>query len=163
MYVKFGYLGGYNLVFAAFQTNGTGRGIEQQPLTEVRPTGYYQGIPSTDLESGDAVLVYISESVLWEDVPTYILTEEYIYYEGDRVHWEGEWVFSFDDLISESITWVGDPIGAGEYRIETLESSIDGLTTQQGTVTNVYNEVTANGEPQVLTSLGTIGVAGGDC
>ena len=163
MYVKFGYLRGYNLVFAAFQPHSTGRGIEQQPLTEVRPTGYYQGEPLTDLESGDAVLVYVRESVLWEDVPTYILTEDFIYYEGEKVYYEGEFVFSFDDFISESVTWVGDPIGADEYRIEAIESAIDDLTEQQGTVTNVYNEVTADGRPQVLTSLGTIGVAGGDC
>ena len=163
MYVKFGYLPGYSLVFAAFQPNNTGRGIEQQPLLEVRPTGYYQGEPLTDLVSGDAVLVYISESVLWEDVPTYILTEDFIYYEGEKVYYEGEFVFSFDDLISELVTWVGDPIGADEYRIETLESAIDDLAEQQGTVTNVYDETDNGNGVSVLTNLGTIGVAGGDC
>jgi len=164
MYVKFGYLRGYSLVFAAFQPNGTGRGIEQQPLTEVRPTGYYQATPLTDLESGDAVLVYVRESVLWEDAPVYISTESFVYYEGEKVHWEGKWVVSYDDLISASVTWVGDPIGADEYRIEAIESSIEDLVGQGGTVTNVYNEVTADREPQVLTSLGNIGVIGrGDC
>lgn len=145
--VKFGYISGFSLVFAAFQPCGEGRGIEQQSLTERRPTGYYFGSPLTDLVIGDEVLAYILESLTWESDPLYILTQDYLYWEGDRLYWEGEWLFSTDDIISELLTWVGDPIGAGEYDESTSFYLNDDGTSKLDTIiesftrsNNIYEE-----------------------
>lgn len=144
--VKFAYQPGCNLVFSAFQPCGTGRGIEQQPLPEIRPTGYYVTTPITDLVAGDMVLVYELESVLWEDVPVYISTEDYIYYEDDKVHWEGEWLVSVDDSFSDIVTWCGDPIGSGEYSSAIdISDDLVSLIAGQTMVTNVY-PVSTTGE-----------------
>ena len=166
--VKFGFATGYNLVFAAFQPAGTGRGVANQPLYEIRPTGYYRAESATQLEDGDVVLVYDYETVYWEDEAVVYLAYEYVFYEEEQVYYEGLKVVDFDSTSSDVVHWAGDVVGAGEYTfgagdVSELVDNVDTLIAQQGTVTNVYNEVSADAEPQVLTSLGSIGVAGGDC
>lgn len=167
-WVKFGFLTGYDLVFAAYQPNGNGRGMANQPLYEVFPTGYYRAEPAIDFVDGDVVLVYDRETVTWEDEIVVYLTYDYVFYEGKQVYYEGDWVMDLDNTYNDVVRWTGDVVGSGEYAfgigdISELVEDVDALVAQQGTVTNVYNEVTADGEPQVLTSLGTIGVPSGDC
>ena len=143
---KFGWLSGYSLVFAAFQPCGEGRGIEQQPLTERRPTGYYYGTPLTDLVAGDYVLVYVLEPVLYEGEPVSILTEDSVYYEGERVSYEGEWVINTDSTIGDPLTWVGDPVGEGEYSSAIdIWDILNQLIIGQNTVINVYPQPETGG------------------
>lgn len=145
--VKVGYASGYTLCFAAFQPNGTGRGIEQQPLPEIRPTGYYHGTPITSLEAGDVVLAYIQENLTWEDDPLTILDYQYLEWEGERLSYEGEWLrsytryvdgVSYEDTYGSDLTWVGNPVGVGEYTfaisnytsiITNIESIVTGATS----------------------------------
>lgn len=138
------------MVFTAYQSEGAGRGIANQPLYEVRPTGYYWGVPITDLMSDDVVLIYISEIVYYENDVVFISTEDFIFYEGYRIHYEGEWVFSFDDLINEIVTWVGNPVGSGEYRLEIIETNVKNLVTGQGKVLNIYDERPAVSAAQLI-------------
>jgi hypothetical protein len=163
--VKFGYVSGYSFVFSAFQPSGAGRGIEQQPLPEIRPKGYYVATPITDLVVGDMILVYVLENVLWENDPVYILTEDYLYWEGDRIYWEGEWLISTDDIISDTVTWIDNPVGSAEYysvidfatdliiletKTDTANTNIDLLIIGQQTVNNVYTE---DVKPATITIL----------
>jgi len=142
--IKFGYITGYNLVFAAYQPDGSGRGIEQQPLIELRE-GYYAATPVTDLEAGDEIIACVLEDLYWEDERLYYLTEEYLYWEGDRLYWEDEWLVDYDDLINEPLTSVGAVVGANEYTIDagyfdSIQDDIDDIITEARTVNNVYDE-----------------------
>lgn len=168
-WVKFGFLTGYNLVFAAFQPNGTGRGLENQPLYEIVPVGYYRAEPAIALEDGDVVLAYELETVLWDDEIVVYLTYDYVFYEGKQVYYEGDWVMDLDNTYNDVVHWTGDVVGSGEYifgtgDISELVDDVETLVAQQGTVVNVYDETGNGAEPQVLTALGNVGVSGrGDC
>lgn len=163
MYVKFAYQSGYSLGFTAYHSDGTGRGIANQPLYEVRPTGYYSGLPITSLASGDVVLVYILETIYYENDVVFILTQNYVFYEGNRVYYEGEWVFDFDDLVDDIVTWVGSPIGSGEYMLDVIGDNVDDLIAGQSTVNNIYDERVSAKAPQSLASTGRLVIGGGDC
>lgn len=156
--VKFAYVSGCSFVFTAFQPSGAGRGIANQPLPEIRPTGFYTATPITDLDIGDVVLVYNLETLYWEDDPLYILTEDFLYYEGERLYWEGEWLMWPDDTINDVLTWVGDPIGAGEYDspidfaadLTELEEDVDTIIERLSRVNSVYDESV---EPTTVTII----------
>jgi hypothetical protein len=166
--IKFGYVSGYSLIFAAFQPSGAGRGIANQPLPEIRPTGFYIATPITDLEVGDVVLVYNLETLYWEDDPLYIETEDFLTYEGERLHWEGEWLMWPDDTISDVLTWVGDPLGAGEYespidfaadltgleaKVDVVDENVDLLIVEAQRVNNVYDETIVPTTVTVIKNL----------
>jgi len=140
--VKFGFASGCSLVFSAFSPAGQGRGLEQQPLTEIFPTGYYVTTPATVLFAGDMVLIYLLEKVLFDDAPVSVLTSDYVYYENDLVQWEGDWVIDFDTEISEPVTLLGKTVGQGEYS-EIISSSgdskIDIIINNQNSVTDTYD------------------------
>jgi hypothetical protein len=137
-----GYISGYNLVFAAYQPNGSGRGIEQQPLPELAE-GYYGATPTIDLVAGDEVIAYVLETVTWEDETVYVLDYDSVFWEGDKVHYEGAWVTDYDTTINDIVTSVGAVIGANEYLYEAdyfdlLRNIIDGITIAENKVINVY-------------------------
>ena len=162
--VKFGWPEGYELCHTDFQPNGNGRGMPNQHLPEVRPTGYYRDTPATDLVVGDVVLVYRRENMEYEDSPMSYLDYADMYYEGVQLQHEGEYMKDYDTTESHLLIWIGDPIGIGEYDdlIGTTDS-IDDLTIGQTTVFNTYDEREGAGGDQVITSTGRLTVEGGDC
>jgi hypothetical protein len=117
--VKLGYATGYNLVFAAFQPDGTGRGEANQTLPEIRPTGFYTTTSAVDLVDGDVVLVYNLETVTWEGETVVCLAYESVFWEGEQVYWEGETVIDYDSTTNDIVTWVGETVGSGEYVFTT--------------------------------------------
>lgn len=121
--IKFGFAIGYNLVIAAFQPSGAGRGIEGQPLYERVPTGFYSAEPATELVDGDVVLAYELETVYWEDEIVVVLTAENVLYEGEQVYWEGAMVFDFDSVSTDRVTWTGNVVGSGEYTFGAGDAS----------------------------------------
>lgn len=140
--VKFGYISGFNLVFSAYQEDGSGRGIQQQPLPELAE-GYYGATPITDLVAGDEIIAYVLEDVYWEDDQVYVLTYDSIFWENDQISYEGAWVIDYDTTITDVVTSVGDVVGANEYSISASDfsSMIDDLETLivgQNKVTNIY-------------------------
>lgn len=149
--VKFGFATGHSLVFSAFQPSGAGRGLEQQPLPEIRAKGYYVATPITSLVASDMVLAYELENVYWEDDLVYILSYENVFYEGARVYYEEDWVMDFDSTFLDEVTSTDDPIGVGEYGpdivsttintdLTTLQTAVDDLVVDQNKVLNVYDE-----------------------
>lgn len=139
--VKFGFPTGYSLVFSAFQPSGAGRGLEQQPLPEIPAKGYYVATPITDLVVGDMVLAYELEDVYWENDLVYVLTENSVYWEGKRVHYEGDWVIWPDDTVNEIVTSLGDVVGSGEYESVTdISTTVTNIYNSQTDVHNVYDE-----------------------
>lgn len=160
--VKMGYISGFNLVFTAYQPDGSARGAIEQPLPELAP-GYYGGTPLTDLVAGDEVIAYILENVYWENDQVYVLTYGSLYWEGDRVFYEYEedWVFSYDtaDIVYEAVTSVGAVVGANEYTIDAADFTnivnnieiiiTDGRTTWQDIDQTGY---TSQGEPRQITT-----------
>lgn len=156
MNVKFGFATGFSLCFTAFQPDGSGRGLPQQPLTEVIPTGYYYATPLTSLEAGDVVLSYILDTVYWEDDSVTVLTAEYVFYEGEKVYYEEDWVFDFDSVSAELVTWVENPVGIGEYPDiyhEDGSSKIDTIIAGMGRTLNVYDETKKPETVVVLRNL----------
>ncbi|MDD5458398.1 MAG: hypothetical protein PHF37_03290 [Phycisphaerae bacterium] len=149
--VKLGYISGQEMVFTAFQPSGAGRGVPNQPLTEVRPTGYYFATPITALETGDIVLAYVAEKVTWEDAPVSVLTEDSVYYEGDRVSYEGDWVFDFDNTVVEKVVWVGEPVAQAEYdEAMNISADLDEILIAQRIVRNVETD------PDEITQVITV-------
>ncbi len=139
--VKFGWPEGYELCHTDFQPDGTGRGIHNQHLPEVRPTGYYRDTPATALVVGDVVLVYRRENVEYESTIIYYLEHDDIYYDNIQVQYEGGYVKTFDTMSEQRVIWIGNPAGIGEYDdLVGTTDSIDDLTTGQTTVFNVYDE-----------------------
>lgn len=139
--VKFGYFADYSLVFAAFQPDGTGRGVQQQPLPEMRNTGYYSATPAEALVVGDIVLVYQLKDVIYEDELVTCLAYPAVVHEGIRVHYEGDLVESRDSETNQIVTCVDDPVGSGEYEdVTDVSDNIDTLIEGQTSVFNVYDE-----------------------
>ena len=147
--VKMGFQSGWNVVFTAYEPDGTVRGLINQPLPETTMPGYYSATPLTDLVVGDVVLVYQNDQVYWESDPIYISTEDFVYYEGVRVTYEENWVYDFDTLINDLVTSIGYTVGSAEYS-DIMSSSTDvidilantnELVENQHKVTNVFNEV----------------------
>jgi hypothetical protein len=160
--VKMGYISGFNLVFSAYQPDGNGRGIEQQPLPELR-TGYYGATPLTDLVAGDEVIACLLEFVYWENAQLYILTDDYVYYEDARVAYEEVWVTTSDIQINDPVTSVGAVVGANEYAVAadyftSIQDDINDIITDERTVNNIYDEtgVTSKGQPRQLI-VSTVG------
>lgn len=166
--VKFGFATGYNLVFAAFQPSGIGRGMANQPLYEVFPAGYYRCEPATQFVEGDMVLVYDLETITWEDAIVVYLDYDYVFYEGKQVYWEGDWVRDLDNSYNDVVYWTGDVVGSGEFtfrsgEVSSLVDDVDTLLEWRGTVNNSYDERTVGAEGQALMSTGVLTVEGGDC
>jgi hypothetical protein len=147
--VKFAYLTGYNLAFSAFQPSGDGRGIELQPLKERRPTGFYNATPITDLVAGDEVLVYNLDTLTWENDPLFTLTQDYLYWEGDRLYWGDDWLSDTDNLISDVLTYAGNPVGSGEFSSAIdITLILNDLLTGQTTVTYEFDSTGGGGQMQ---------------
>ncbi len=160
--IKYGNRPGLNLVFTAFQPDGTGRGLPNQPMFETRNAGYYRATPITDLVSGDVVLVYNNETLTYEGEPLFCLTYDLMYYDGERLTYEGEWLENRDLEIDEIVTSVGYVIGSGEYN--TVSADVAGLLVAGTSVTNVYDETGEDGSTgHSLTSTGVLKVESGDC
>lgn len=169
--VKFGFAPGYNLVFAAFQPNGTGRGMANQPLYEVVPTGYYRAEPATVLEDSDVVLAYNLETVYWEDDIVLYLTYENVFYEGEQIYYEGDWVRDLDTTSNDIVTWTGDVVGSGEYKpevniievtadltsietkVDVVDINVDTLLVEAKRTNEEYDETT---KPITLTVIKNI-------
>jgi len=140
--IKMGFQSGWRVVFSAYQPDGTGRGVINQPLPEVFNSGYYRANPVTDLVVGDVVLVYQNDQVYWESGPVYVLTEDFVYYEGARVTYEENWVYDFGTLINDLVTSIGYTVGSAEYSdIIDISSGINELVANQHKTPNVFNEV----------------------
>lgn len=164
--VKFGYITGQSLVFTAYQPDGTGRGIPEQLLPELAD-GYYAGSPTTDLVAGDEVIAYAIDNVTYGGDIVYILTYGSVFWEGDRVFVDSEWVYSFDtvDIISEAVTSVGAVVGAQEYTapsdwydlLSASISTISGSVGSIGAISNINDSgLDANGNPRIINE-GQIG------
>ena len=141
--VKFGYQSGLSLVFTVFDSDGDFRTIEHLPLTETRDTGYYTGNSTVDLTTGDIILVYEEENLLWEDVPLVDTTEEILTWESEDMYWEGEPMVSFDDTEVTTLTWTGEPVGCGEYidqnnLLVLINNIINGSTTVTSSTDTSY-------------------------
>jgi len=155
---KFGFATGYQLVFAAFQPNRTGRGIENQSLYERVPTGFYTAEPATDLEDGDVVLVYDYETVYWEDDTVVVLSYEGVLYEGEQVYYEGEKVIDFDSTSNDVVNWTGKVVGQGEYTfgsgdVSSLVTNISNVLVAQQRVDTFYDETEPAKEVVVIKNL----------
>jgi len=167
--VKFGWLPGHRLAFTAYQPTGIGRGIPDQPLQEIRDTGLYLAEPLTALVDGDVALVNELETVTWEDdIVIYLSEESLVYWEGARVYYEGEWVADFDTTVNSLVTSKSNPIGIGEFTIESGEMSgmaddVEQLIEDGNIVTNVYDETAHPSEGVSVTSTGTLTQESGDC
>lgn len=139
--VKFGWVANNELGYTAYAPSGTGRGLHNQHLPEVRPTGYYRDTPATDLVVGDVVLVYQRENVEYESELVYILNFEDVYYDNVQVQHEQEYVKDYGTTAEQRVIWLDNPVGSGEYDDLTgTTDSIDDLTTGQTTVFNTYDE-----------------------
>jgi len=141
---KFTWRSGRNLAFTAYQPSGAGRGIPDQPLTEIRPTGYYRATPLTDFVDGDVVQVHELYTVTWEDaIVTYLSEEAPVYWEGERVFCDEDWVADLDTTVNESVTSKSEPVGSGEFTFasgdlsDLVDDVVDILVAQQMVVTNV--------------------------
>lgn len=155
---KFGFATGYNLVFAAFQPDRTGRGIENQPLYERVPTGFYSAEPATALEDGDVVLVYDYETVYWENEAVVYLTEENVLYEGEQVYYEGEMVFDFDSISLDAVNWTGKVVGQGEFTfgsgdVSSVVTNISNVLVAQQRVDTTYDEMEPAKEIVIIKNL----------
>ncbi len=147
--IKFAWVSGYRLVFTAFAPDDTARGIIHQLLPEIYNTGYYRATPLTDLVVGDYVLVYRQENIYWEDELVVYLTPEHVFYEGEIVTYEGEYVFDFDSQLNERVYWIGNPIGAGEYdAVIERQEDIDTIVENQSIVEIRFDE-TGKGQTTV--------------
>lgn len=144
--VKFGWIANKNLCFAAYQPNGTGRGVEQQPLPEVRDVGYYRATPAESLVISDIVLVYQFEDVTAGGDTVTALGYADVVSNGVRVHAGGDLVSDFNTIQRQVVTSVNNPVGSGEYDdLVGTSDSIDDLTTGQTTVLNQYDERDGDG------------------
>lgn len=139
--VKFGFEPGNNLVFTAFQPNGTGRGLAHQFMLEVFNHGYYRATPITTLVVGDAVIVYKQEKVYYADELVVVLAYENVFYENEYV-WHGtEYVYDYDTESNHTVFWTEKPVGVGEYESAIdISSDIGDLVDDQTAVYNVYDE-----------------------
>jgi hypothetical protein len=161
--VRFGYISGFNLVFTAYQPNGTGRGESFQPLPELAQ-GYYGASPATDLIAGDEVIAYVAEYVTYDGIQVVILDYDYIYWEGDIVIYEGTLVMSGDET-ELKVTYLGAVVGAQEYTspadwYDLLSASITTVSTSVGSIGSISNidesGIDNNGQPR-LVDVGVIG------
>lgn len=156
--IKFAFASGYNLVFAAFQPNRTGRGIENQPLYERVPTGFYTAEPATILEDGDVALVYDNETVYWENEMVVVLTEENVLYESEQVYYEGAMVFDLDSVSTDRVNWTGKVVGQGEYTfgsgdVSSLVTNISNVLVAQQRVDTHYDETEPAKEIVLIKNL----------
>jgi len=142
--VKFTWRSGRNLAFTAYQPSGAGRGIPDQPLPEVRPTGYYSATPLTDLVDGDIVQVHELYTVTWEGTTVvYLETEVSVLWELERVFCDEDWVADLDNTVNDLVTSTSEPVGSGEFTFASgdlsglVDDVADILVAQQMVVTNV--------------------------
>ncbi len=139
--VKFGWYPDNQLVFAAFQPDGTGRGIQRQPLPEVRNVGYYRSTPATDLVISDVVLVYLEQEMTHEDSAMYYLYYADLVFEGVRMHHDGDLMTDFDTAEDQNMTWVDKPCGVGEFQdVLSTAADIDVLSAEGSQVLNIYGD-----------------------
>lgn len=141
---KFTWQSGRTLAFTAYQPSGAGRGIPDQPLTEVRDVGYYRATPITDFVDGDVIQVHELYTVTWEGaVVVYLVEEVPVYWEGKRVFYEGEWVADLDSTVNAIVTSKSEPVGSGEFAFASgdvsglVDDVADILVAQQMIVTHV--------------------------
>jgi hypothetical protein len=158
--IKFGYITGQNLCFSAYQPDGSGRGIEQQPLSELSE-GYYSGSPITSLAAGDEIVAYNLETVTWESEPIYIFVYGFVYWDGDIVSYEENWIYSYEDtdIVYEIVTSLGDVVGANEYTVPASDyasiiTDLEDLIVGQQTINVNIDEsgLTETGQPRSLAS-----------
>lgn len=141
---KFTWHSGRTLAFTAYQPSGSGRGIPDQPLPEVRDVGYYRAKPLTAFVDGDVIQVHELETVTWEDAIVVYLSEEApVYWEGERVYYEGEWVADLDSTVNDLVTSKSEPVGSGEFAFASgdvsglVDDVADILVAQLMVVTHV--------------------------
>jgi len=161
--LKFGYITGFNLVFSAYQPDGSARGEAYQPLPE-KAQGYYGASPATDLVAGDEVIAFVADYVLWENEQVYVLAFDYIFWEGELVNYEGDVVYAGDET-ELKVTYLGAVVGAQEYEkpadwYDLLSASLTTISISVGSIgaTESLNEsgLTQSGEPRTVIS-GTLG------
>lgn len=166
---KFSWQSGRLLAFTAYQPSGAGRGIPDQPLLEVRDTGYYRAEPLTDFVDGDIVQVHELYTVTWEDAIVIYLNEEApVYWEGERVYYEGDWVADFDTTENALVTSKSEPVGSGEFTfasgdVSGLVDDVEQIVQDGNIVTNVYDETVHPSAGVSVTSTGTLTQESGDC
>lgn len=161
--VKFAYITGFNLVFSAYQPNGSARGEAYQPLPELAE-GYYGATPATTLIAGDEVVAFVAEFITYEGELVYILDFDYVYWENDLVNYEGGVVYTGDE-VEVPVTSIGAVVGAQEYEkpadwYDILTTTIDTISTSTGQMgaANSLDEtgLDAHGEPRMFET-GEIG------
>lgn len=152
--VKFSWRTGFRLAFTAYQPDGTGRGIPDQPLPELRDTGYYHATPLTALEENDVVQAHILHTVAWEDTDViYVEVGAQVFWEDEQVFWEEDWVFDLDTSINETVTWKGRPVGAAEVTFD--DGAIEELF-DQGNRVLVVEDTRQSVQPDIISESLTI-------
>ena len=114
--VKMGYISGQKLAFSCYQPDGTGRGIQNQPLDELAK-GYYAGSPLVDLIAGDEIIASILNNVVSDGSRVGVLYYDSIVSNGIRVSSNGNWVITKDSQSMQNVVSVGAVVGAQEYSI----------------------------------------------
>lgn len=166
---KFTWHSGRTLAFTAYQPSGAGRGIPDQPLSEVRDVGYYRATPLTDFVDGDVVQVHELETVTWEDAEVVCLSGEVpVYWEYKRVFCDEVWVADLDTTVNDLVTSKSEPVGSGEFafasgEVSGLVDDVEQIIQDGNIVTNVYDETAGPSAGVSVTSTGTLTQESGDC
>lgn len=166
---KFTWHSGRVLAFTAYQPSGSGRGIPDQPLPEVRPVGYYRAKPLTDFVDGDIIQVHELVNVTWEDAEVIYLSEEVqVLWELERVFCDEDWVADLDNSVNDLVTSKSEPVGSGEFAfasgdVSGLVDDVEQLINDGNIVTNVYDEREGPSAGMSLTSTGVMTQESGDC
>jgi hypothetical protein len=156
---KFTWQSGRRLAFTAYQPSGAGRGIPDQPLDEVRDTGYYRAEPLTDFVDGDIVQVHELYDVTWEDaVVVYLETEVPVLWEYERVFCDEDWVADRDGTVNDLVTSKGEPVGSGEFTISSgdlsgLVDDVEDILVAQQRVDTFVDETEPAKKTVVLGNL----------